>query len=204
MAKRIFYFAGAEDCPFMSWCWKSFVRIIRISSTGSGDQHWEHMMSFKTTDLYDEYLETVQVAAPVFRDFGGRIRFSGEIVTLKALEDNTFLKAAFETDGRGKVLVVDSSGSMRAAMMGDVMAALGASNGWEGVVINGCIRDSADVAGVDIGVKALGTIPRKTVKRNQGVRDIPLHFADVTFTPGHWLYADEDGIVIAEKQLACN
>ena len=118
-------------------------------------------MPFKTTDLYDDHLENLQVAAPIFRDYGGKTRFHGQIVTLKALEDNTFLKAAFETDGRGKVLVVDSAGSMRAAMMGDVMAALGASNGWEGIIINGCIRDSADVAKVDIGVKALGTTPRK-------------------------------------------
>ena len=156
---------------------------------------------FKTTDLYDEYLEELQIAAPIFRDFGARIRFSGEIVTLKALEDNTFIKAAFETNGRSKVLVVDGAGSMRCAMIGDVMAALGASHGWEGIVINSCIRDSADVAKVDIGVKALGTIPRKTVKRNQGVRDIPVHFADITFTPGDWLYADEDGIVISRHNL---
>lgn len=158
-------------------------------------------MTFKTTDLYDEHLEALQVAAPIFRDFGGRTRFSGMIVTLKALEDNTFIKAAFETDGRGKVLVVDGAGSMRAAMIGDVMATLGASNGWEGIVIHGCIRDSADVAKVDLGVKALGTIPRKTVKRNQGVMDIPLKFADVTFRPGEWLYADEDGIVLSEQKL---
>lgn len=158
-------------------------------------------MSFKTTDLYDDHLEALQVAAPIFRDFGGKSQFHGEIVTLKALEDNTFLKASFETDGRGKVLVVDSAGSMRCAMMGDVMAALGASNGWEGVVINGCIRDSADVAKVNLGVKALGTIPRKTVKRDQGILDIPIHFADVTFNPGEFLYADEDGIILSDIAL---
>jgi len=158
-------------------------------------------MPFKTTDLYDDHLENLQVAAPIFRDFGGREKFHGQIVTLKALEDNTYLKAAFESDGTGKVLVVDSAGSMRCAMMGDVMAALGASNGWEGVVINGCIRDSADVAKVDIGVKALGTIPRKTVKRDQGVRDIPLRFADVVFNPGEYLYADEDGIVLSKTKI---
>ncbi|WP_167631215.1 ribonuclease E activity regulator RraA [Mariprofundus ferrooxydans] len=156
---------------------------------------------FKTTDLYDKYLETLQVAAPVFRDFGGRQRFSGQIVTLKAFEDNSFLKAAFETDGRGKVLVVDSGASLRCAMMGDVMAALGASNGWEGVVINGCIRDSADVAKVNLGVKALATTPRKTIKRNQGVRDIPLSFAGVHFNPGDYLYADEDGIVLSKTKI---
>jgi len=156
---------------------------------------------FKTTDLYDKYLEDMQVTAPIFRDFGGRISFSGQIVTLKALEDNTYLKSAFETDGTGKVLVVDSAGSLRHAMMGDVMAALGASNGWEGVIINGCVRDSLDLAKLDIGVKALATIPRKTIKRNQGVMDIPLCFADVVFHPGAYLYADEDGIVISDKPV---
>ncbi len=114
----------------------------------------------------------------------------------------TDLKAAFETDGRDKVLVVDGGGSLRCAMMGDVMAALGALNGWEGVIIHGCIRDSADVARVDIGVKALATIPRKTTKRNQGVMDISVHFADVTFNPGDYIYADEDGIVLSKQRLS--
>jgi len=156
---------------------------------------------FKTTDLYDVHLENLQVAAPIFRDFGGQQQFYGQIVTLKAFEDNTYLKAAFETDGRGKVLVVDSAGSMRCAMMGDVMAALGASHGWEGVVINGCIRDSADVARVNIGVKALATTPRKTVKRDQGIMHVPLGFADVLFVDGEYLYADEDGIVISKDAI---
>jgi len=159
------------------------------------------MSPFKTTDLYDDHLEALQVAAPIFRDFGGKTSFSGQMVTLKALEDNTFLKASFETHGKGKVLVVDGAGSLRAAMMGDVMAALGAGNGWEGVIIHGCIRDSADVGKVNIGVKALATIPRKTVKRNQGTLDIPLHFADVIFNPGEYVYADEDGIVLSKQKL---
>ncbi len=159
------------------------------------------MNDFKTTDLYDKHLENLQVAAPVFKDFGGKVRFSGQIVTLKAFEDNTYLKACFETDGRGKVLVIDGGASLRAAMMGDVMADLGATNGWEGVIINGCIRDSADVKNVNIGVKALATTPRKTVKRNQGTLHIPVSFADVTFTPGRYVYADEDGIVISDTPL---
>jgi regulator of ribonuclease activity A len=159
------------------------------------------MSNFRTTDLYDDHLENLQVAAPIFKDFGGKIKFHGEIVTLKAFEDNTFLKASFSKDGKGKVLVVDSGASLRCAMMGDVMAALGASNGWEGVIINGCIRDSADVSKVNIGAKALATIPRKTIKRDQGVLDIPLHFADVTFNPGEYVYADEDGIVISKQYI---
>ncbi|OIQ00648.1 MAG: ribonuclease activity regulator protein RraA [Zetaproteobacteria bacterium CG2_30_46_52] len=156
---------------------------------------------FKTTDLYDEYLEELQVAAPIFRDFGGKKSFCGQIVTLKAVDDNSFLKASFEQDGSGKVLVVDASASMRCAMMGDVIAALGASNGWQGIIINGCIRDSAEVGKVNIGVKALATIPRKTIKRNQGILNIPVHFADITFNPDEFIYADEDGIVVANTNL---
>ncbi|MDQ6987199.1 MAG: putative 4-hydroxy-4-methyl-2-oxoglutarate aldolase [Mariprofundaceae bacterium] len=136
---------------------------------------------FKTSDLYDDYLEDLQVAAPVFCDFGGRCCFYDRIVTLEA---------AFESDGKGKVLVVD------------VMAALGAKHGWQGVIINGCIRDSANVAKVNIGIKALATIPRKTTKRNQGVMDIPLRFADVLFNPGEYVYADEDGIVISKTEIS--
>jgi regulator of ribonuclease activity A len=159
------------------------------------------MNNFKTTDLYDKHLENIQVATPIFRDFGGKIKFSGQIVTLKAFEDNSFLKSSFESDGKGKVLVVDSSGSLRAAMMGDVMAALGASNGWEGIIVNGCIRDSADVAKVLIGAKAIATTPRKTIKRNRGTLNIPLRFAGITFSPGDYVYADEDGIVTSTVNL---
>jgi regulator of ribonuclease activity A len=159
------------------------------------------MKDFKTSDLYDDHLEALQVAAPIFRDFGGKTKFYGQIVTLKAVDDNSFLKQSFEQDGTGKVLVVDASASMRCAMMGDMMADLGASNGWHGVIINGCIRDSVDVTKVSIGVKALATIPRKTSKRNQGILNIPIHFADVTFNPNAYVYADEDGIVISAQQL---
>jgi len=159
------------------------------------------MTIFKTTDLYDEYLEDLQVAISIFRDFGGKTSFCGQIVTLKAVDDNSFLRESFANDGSGKVLVVDASASMRCAMMGDMMADLAASNGWEGVVINGCIRDSAAVAKVNLGVKAMATVPRKTDKRNQGVLNIPVHFADVTFNPDEYVYADEDGIVLSKKAL---
>jgi len=159
------------------------------------------MTAFKTTDLYDDYLEDLQVATPIFRDFGGKTSFCGQIVTLKAVDDNSFLRSSFAEDGKGKVLVVDASASMRCAMMGDMMADLAASNGWEGVIIHGCIRDSAAVAKVNIGVKAMATVPRKTDKRNQGVLNIPVHFADVTFIPDEYVYADEDGIVLSKNKL---
>ncbi|HID36685.1 MAG TPA: RraA family protein [Ghiorsea sp.] len=159
------------------------------------------MKDFKTTDLYDEHLESLQVAVSIFRDFGGKTRFCGKVVTLKAVDDNSFLRQSFAENGTGKVLVVDASASMRCAMMGDMMADLAASNGWEGVIINGCIRDSADVAKVQLGVKALATTPRKTAKNQQGLLNIPVHFAGVTFTPDAYVYADEDGIVIANENI---
>ena len=162
------------------------------------------MSAFKTTDLYDTYLDTLQVATSIFKDFGGKQSFFGQLVTLKAYEDNSFLKAAFETDGKGKVLVVDSNASLRCALMGDVMATLAADNNWEGVILNGCIRDSAGVSKVNLGVKALATSPRKTIKRNKGITDIPLHFADITFFPNHYIYADEDGIVTSSQPLVSN
>ena len=158
-------------------------------------------MPFNSNDLYDEHLECLQVAAPVFKNFGGRKKFFGQIATVKAFEDNTYIKQAFEEDGSGKVLVVDAGGSLRCAMMGDQVAALGKGHGWEGIIIYGCIRDSVAVGELDFGVKALATIPRKTIKRQQGIRDIPVHFAEVTFTPGHYVYSDEDGILVSPTAL---
>lgn len=158
-------------------------------------------MLFNTNDLYDDYLEDIQVAAPIFQNFGGRKKFYGEICTVKAFEDNSYIKSSFEQDGRGKVLVVDGGGSLHCAMMGDQVAGLGLRHGWEGIIIHGCIRDSIEVGKLDFGVRALATIPRKTIKRKQGVCDIKLHFAGINFVPGHYVYADEDGIVTAEKAL---
>jgi regulator of ribonuclease activity A len=99
------------------------------------------------------------------------------------------------------VLVVDGGGSLRCALIGDQVAALAAKNGWAGAIVNGCIRDSADVASVEVGLKALATHPRRSRKKGEGERDIPVHFADVTFTPGHYVYADEDGVIVSGKPL---
>jgi len=151
--------------------------------------------TFKTADLYDKHLENLQVALPIFRDFGGKTSFHGQIVTLQAFEDNSLLKASFEQDGKGKVLVVDTGASLRCAMMGDVMASLGANHGWEGIIINGCIRDSAAISSINLGVKALATTPRKTIKQQQGIIGGTLHFAGISFVHNAFTYADEDGIV---------
>lgn len=158
-------------------------------------------MTFQTTDLCDANEGKVRVVAPMFRSFGGKTRFTGPISTLKVFEDNSLVRSALETSGAGRVLVVDGGGSMRCAMVGDQLAALGVKNGWAGIVVYGCIRDSGPIAGMDIGVFALGTHPQKSVKKGAGDQDIPVTFGGVTFVPGHWLYADEDGVIVADAPL---
>ena len=154
-----------------------------------------------TADLYDEHGESLRIPDPIFRDFGGRTDFSGPVSTLKVFEDNTLVRAALEEPGEGRVLVVDGGGSMRCALVGDNLAVLGRDNGWAGIVVYGCIRDAAPISGIDIGLKAMATNPRKSVKRDEGQRDIALRFAGVTIEPGDYLYADSDGIAVAERKL---
>lgn len=158
-------------------------------------------MTFKTADLCDAHSDSLQVAEPGFRDFGGRRTFGGRIRTVRAPEDNSLVRQALEEPGQGQVLVVDGGGSRRCALVGDQLAALAEKNGWAGIVVNGCIRDSEDVGRTAIGVKALGTHPRKSQKRGAGERELAVSFAGVTFTPGHHLYADADGLVVSEKPL---
>lgn len=162
-------------------------------------------MTFKTPDLCDQFEaelgKTVRVVAPMFQRYGGCGSFSGEIVTLKVFEDNSLVRQAFAEDGRGKVLVIDGGGSLRCALVGDQLAILAHKNGWEGVVVYGCIRDSADINGIDIGVRALNTHPQKTVKKGVGERNLAVTFGGVTFRPGEWLYADEDGVIVATHPL---
>jgi regulator of ribonuclease activity A len=141
------------------------------------------------------------VAEPGFRDFGGRLTFGGRIRTVRAPEDNTLVRQALEEPGQGQVLVVDGGGSRRCALVGDQLAALAEKNGWAGIVVHGCIRDSEEVRRTAIGVKALGTHPRKSGKRGEGERELDVSFAGVTFKTGHHLYADADGIVVSEKPL---
>jgi regulator of ribonuclease activity A len=165
----------------------------------------EMTMSFKTPDLCDQFEaelgKTVRVVAPMFQLYGGRAAFCGEVVTLKIFEDNTLVREIFGEDGKGKVLVIDGGGSLRCALVGDQLAILAHKNGWEGVVVYGCIRDSGDIAAIDIGVRALNTHPQKTVKKGIGERNLAVTFGGVTFNPGEFLYADEDGIVVGNKPL---
>ncbi len=158
-------------------------------------------MDFKTADLCDEYSDTLQIAEPLFRDFGAKPAFCGRITTVKCFEDNSLVRSTLETEGKGGVLVVDGGGSRRCALMGDQLALLAERNGWAGAIINGCIRDSADIATLNIGLKAVATHPLKSNKKGVGERDIAVRFAGVTFIPGHFVYADADGILIAPKAL---
>ncbi len=156
----------------------------------------------QTADLCDEHGDRVHVVSPMgFRSLGGRPSLGGPITTLKAFEDNTLVRTALEEPGNGRVLVVDGGGSMRCAMVGDQLAALGVENGWAGILVYGCIRDSAAISAMDIGVFALGTHPRKTIKKGVGERDIPVTFGGQTFTPGHFVYADADGVILSETAL---
>ena len=165
----------------------------------------EHTMTFKTPDLCDQFEAelgtTVRVVAPMFQRYGGRSSFSGAIVTLKIFEDNSLVREAFGEDGRGKVLVIDGGGSLRCALVGDQLAILAKKNGWEGVVVYGCIRDSGDINGIDIGLRALNTHPQKSIKKGAGDRDIAVTFGGVTFKPGEYLYADDDGVLVSSKPL---
>jgi len=150
----------------------------------------------KTADIYDEHETEIQVCEPIFRDFGGHNRFSGQIVTIKCHEDNSRVRELLGQPGGGRVLVVDAGGSMRCAMLGDILAQKGVDNGWAGVLMYGCIRDAREISAMPIGVKALATTPKKSVKKGAGEADIPVTFAQVTFRPDDWLYADEDGVVV--------
>ncbi len=152
-------------------------------------------------ELCDQFPELVRVVEPMFANFGGRENFGGEIVTIKAFEDNSLVREQVAQPGEGKVLVVDGGGSMRRAMLGDMLAEKAASNGWEGIIIYGCIRDVNAIGETDIGVQALGTIPLKTDKKGVGELNIPVTFGGVTFTPGEFVYADNNGVLVSAEKL---
>lgn len=149
-----------------------------------------------TADLYDEHGEDLQSVALQLRDFGGAKAFAGPIRTVKCFEDNALLKQVLAEPGEGAVLVVDGAGSVNRAVMGDMIAAMAAENGWAGVVIHGAVRDVAVLRTVDLGIKAIGSNPRKSTKTAQGVVDDVVEFGGAVFRPGRRLVADEDGILV--------
>jgi regulator of ribonuclease activity A len=164
-------------------------------------------MSFTSADICDSHEDQLRsgqlrVVAPMFRSFGGRPAFSGPITTLKLFEDNSFVRQALAEAGNGRVLVIDGGGSLRRALVGDQLAAMAVKNGWSGIVVYGCIRDAAAIDTMAIGVRALATHPQKTDKKNIGEIDVPVVFGGVTFRPGEWLYADQDGVLVASTTVA--
>lgn len=162
-------------------------------------------VKFATCDLCDAYKNDLsgdfRVLPPVFRDFGGRQAFAGPVATVKCHEDNSLVKAAVESSGLGRVLVVDGGGSLRRALVGGNLAAAAARHGWAGVVVDGCVRDVAELRACDVGIRALAAMPLPTEKRQQGLSDVPVWIQGVPVRPGEWLYADEDGIVISRTPI---
>ena len=158
-------------------------------------------MSYSVPDICDEFYEEIRVLDPVFRDFGARRRFCGPIVTIKCFEDNSLVREQVQSEGRGRVLVVDGGGSTRRALLGDQLAASAAQNGWQGLLIYGCVRDVEILETIDLGIKALNSIPVKTDKRGEGQLDLPVHFAGAQIVPGEYLYADVNGVIVAVRDL---
>ncbi len=159
------------------------------------------MSTYATTELSDAHPDA-QVCAPLFRDFGGSDTFFGRIETVKVFEDNTLVRATLETPGDRRVLVVDGGGSLRCALVGGLLGQLAVDNGWTGIVVFGCVRDVAELAAQAIGVKALATHPRRSLRGlHGGSTGMAVSFADVRFNPGDWLYADADGIVVSGRAL---
>ncbi len=159
------------------------------------------MTQYVTPDLCDEYPDLVTVVEPMFSNYGLRESFGGEIVTVKCHEDNSKVKELVDTDGKGKVMVVDGGGSMRNALLGDMLAEKASKNGWEGIIIYGCIRDVDVIMETDLGVQALGTVPLKTDKSGLGDVNVPVKFGGVVFTPGEFVYADNNGVIVSPQKL---
>jgi regulator of ribonuclease activity A len=159
-------------------------------------------MSLKTADLADAHGAAVRSCAAQFRQFGGRASFYGPIRTVKTFEDNALVKQTLSTAGGGAVLVIDGEASLRCALVGDIIGALAQKNGWAGLVIWGVVRDTAALAGLDIGIKALGSNPWRSSKNGTGQLDVPVSFGGTDFRPGCWVYSDEDGILVADGRLS--
>lgn len=161
--------------------------------------------AFVTCDMCDDHKNDssgdFRVLPPVFRNFGGAVKFSGAVSTVRCFEDNTLAKAALDSAGEGRVLVVDGGASMRHALLGDNLGAAAVRNGWAGIVINGCVRDVAQIAVLPLGVRALACIPMPPRKENHGERDVAVQIQGAWVRPGDWLYADEDGMLVTAAPL---
>ena len=158
-------------------------------------------MDYVLPDLCDKYPELVRVVEPLFGNFGGKSSFGGEVITISCFEDNSLVAKQVAEDGQGKVLVVDAGGSLRCAILGDNLAARAVANGWQGIVIYGCIRDIDSIAEIDLGVQALASHPMKSIKRGGGRLNEAVTFGGVSIQPGEFLYADNNGILLAAQPL---
>lgn len=160
-------------------------------------------MTLSTADLCDAYssLSGFQIAQPVFKSFGSNCRFAGQITTLKVLEDNVLIRNTLEQPVDNRVLVVDGQGSLNCALLGDNLALIAHKNGWQGIVIYGCIRDSEQINLIPIGIKALGTHPLKSQKNGTGSQGPAINFAGITFEPDHYIFSDPDGIVVSNEKI---
>lgn len=156
---------------------------------------------FTTADLCDAHQENCQICTTQFRQYGGRRVFSGRIHTIECRNDNVLLRRALEQPSPGDVLVVDGGGSLESALIGDIVAGLGLRNGWAGVIIFGAVRDAVALGGLDFGVKALGTNPRKSGKTGTGRADVVVRQGGAVFTPGAWVYSDDDGVLVSPERL---
>jgi regulator of ribonuclease activity A len=164
------------------------------------------MMGFSTCDLCDTNENLIAdgalaVLPPVFRSLGKRAAFAGQAATLKVFEDNVLVRAALETAGAGRVLVVDGGGSLRCALVGGNLGKLAEKNGWAGIVVNGCVRDADELDACDVGIRALALHPQRSVRKGVGDRDIVVTIAGVTVRPGDWIYADADGVLVTRAKL---
>ena len=160
-----------------------------------------NQIKYSTPDLCDANPDTVSIAEPIFKSYGAKPAFGGQIVTVKCFEDNSRVKELAATDGTGKVMVVDGGGSLRRALLGDLIAENARENNWEGFIIYGCVRDVEVISEIGIGVKALNSIPLKTERKGKGELNVPVTFAGVTFNPGEYVYADGTGIIVSPQEL---
>ncbi|MCY4427946.1 MAG: ribonuclease E activity regulator RraA [Halieaceae bacterium] len=158
-------------------------------------------VDFCTPDIADEHPEVVQAVELQFTSYGGLKRFYGPAVTVKCHEDNSLVRKVIATPGQGRIIVVDGGGSLRRALLGDVQGAAAVANGWRGLVIHGAIRDVQAMAQLDLGVFALGIVPLRTDKHGEGQSGIPVHFGGVNINSGDWIYADDNGVLLADHKL---
>ena len=158
-------------------------------------------MKFVLPDLCDQYGDSLRVLSPMLKNFGGNNCFHGKISTIKCHEDNSFVADAVREEGDGSVLVVDGGGSLRCALLGDNLAAIAASNSWAGIIVFGCVRDVVALKDISLGIQAIAPHPMKSVKRQVGLRDVEVSFGGVSFIPGQYVYADDNGVIVSEAEL---